>query len=316
MTDTYLVTGAMGCIGAWTLYYLHQQGKQAVAFDIVEDRHRLDLLLTKEEQADIPYAQGDIRDFDQVKAAFEQHGITHVIHLAALQVPACRANPVMGAQVNVVGTVNIFEAAVQTGLKHVAYASSVAVYGPPELYPPGVLTDDAPMLPRTLYGVYKVNNEDVAGIYYQDHGLSSAVLRPYTVYGLGRDQGITSEPTKAMLAAARGEDYHITFGGEMQFHYAPDMARQFILCAEQPLDGAHGFNLGTTPASVGDVVKIINDTTGINGTWDEKPLPFPVGADDVALKATYDTIYQTPIEQGVKETIAAFKARVDDGRIE
>lgn len=209
MNHTYLVTGGMGCLGAWALYHLHRQGKRAVCFDLSDDRHRLDLLLTPAEQAAITFVRGDLTDTQQVREVFAQHAITHVIHLAALQVPFCRANPPLGAQINVTGTVNIFEAARNTGVRHLAIASSVAVYGPPELYGAGLLSADAPVAPRTLYGVYKVANEMTAQVYWHEYAISSTVLRPYTVYGLGRDQGLTSEPTKAMAAAANGQDFHI-----------------------------------------------------------------------------------------------------------
>ena len=148
--------------------------------------------------------QGDLRDTDALKAVFAEHGVTHVIHLAALQVPFCRADPVLGAQVNVTGTVNIFEAARATGLGHVAFASSIGVYGPPSDFPPGLIPNDAPKRPRTLYGAYKVCNEGTALVYYEEYGITSACLRPYTVYGVGRNQGMTSEPTKALVAAATG----------------------------------------------------------------------------------------------------------------
>src|SRR5258708_2646134 len=124
---TYLVTGALGCIGAWTVYHLVQQGHKVVSFDLADHGHRIDMLLTPEEQQAVTFVRGDLVDTAQVLQTFNDHGITHVIHLAALQVPFCRANPVLGAQVNVVGTVNIFEAARQTGVSHLAYASSIAV---------------------------------------------------------------------------------------------------------------------------------------------------------------------------------------------
>ena len=111
-----------------------------------------------------------------------------------------------------------------------------AFYGPPGDFPPGLIANDAPQNPRTLYGVYKVCNEKTARVYYDDYGISSACLRPYTVYGVGRDQGMTSEPTHALVAGSKGQPYNIGFSGQMQFHFAPDVARQFILAAEQPLD--------------------------------------------------------------------------------
>jgi UDP-glucuronate 4-epimerase len=308
MTTTYLVTGGLGCIGAWTLYHLRRQDKQAVCFDLSDDRHRLDLLMSQDKQASINFVKGDLTDFNQVKGAFEAHHITHVIHLAALQVPFCRANPVLGSQVNVTGTVNIFEAARQTGVGHITFASSIAVYGPPEDYPPGLLAHDAPYHPRTLYGAYKVTNELTAQVYWQDYKLSSTVLRPYTVYGLGRDQGLTSDPTKAMLAAAKGEDFHIGFGGWQQLHFASDVAQQFIEAAEQPLGGAFAFNLGTPPVAISDVAQLIMQIKpGSRITHAEASLPFPEGCDGTELQRRFAKVYQTALEDGIRQTVDAFE---------
>ena len=115
--------------------------------------------------------------------------ITHVIHLAGLQVPTCRADPILGAKVNVLGTLAVFEAVRLAGdqVKRLVYASSAAVFGPPEKYPTGPLADDVPLVPATHYGVFKCCNEGNARIYFQDFGLSSIGLRPWTVYGVGRD---------------------------------------------------------------------------------------------------------------------------------
>jgi nucleoside-diphosphate-sugar epimerase len=298
----------MGCIGAWTLHHLVRQGKSAVSFDLSADRHRLDLLMSAEEQAAITFVTGDLTDTAQVQQVFADYGITHVIHLAALQVPACRANPVLGAKVNVTGTVNIFEAARQSGIQHIAYASSIAVYGPPELYDTPILPHDAPKLPRTLYGVYKVANEGLADVYWRDHRISSTGLRPYTVFGLGRDQGLTSEPTKAMQAAAHSESFHISFGGQMQFHYASDVARQFIAAAEIPLEGARCFNLGTDPIPVQAVADLIMQIVpGVTVTVSDTTLPFPHGFDDTELKRAFATIYETPLADAVAATIDGFR---------
>ena len=307
MSDVYLVTGGMGCIGAWVLYHLHRQGKQAVCFDLSDDRHRLDLLLSRDEQAAITFVRGDLTDGRQVLDAFTTHSVSHVVHLAALQVPFCRANPALGAQVNVTGTVNMFEAARQAGVLQLAYASSIAVYGPPSLYGPGLLPHEAPYAPQTLYGVYKVANEQTAKVYWNEYGVASMTLRPYTIYGLGRDQGMTSEPTKAMLAAARGEDFHIAFGGTMQFHYASDVAQQFLAAAEEPCQGALAFNLGTTPVAVSDVaLAIMAECPGVTITCADTLLPFPIGCDDSALRAHTTHVYETPLAAGVAATIAAF----------
>ena len=303
----------MGCIGAWALHHLVKDDMRVVSFDLSENRSRLNLLMSPEEQEAITFVKGDLTNSEQVKAVIDDHNVTHILHLAALQVPFCKADPIMGSRVNVVGTVNVFEAALQADIKHLALASSVAVYGPPEAYGPGLLATDAAFKPDTLYGVYKQANEGVARVYWQDKGISSVTLRPYTVYGVGRDQGLTSEPTKAMLAAAKGENYDISFGGKMQFHFASDVARQFIEAAEKPLEGANGFNLGTDPVAVSDLAALIEKVKpGCRVSCTDVSLPFPEGAASGAY-TDYSKVKVTGLEDGITQTIELFDACLAKG---
>ena len=193
-----LVTGAGGCIGSWTLALLTHAGVPAVAFDLSDDQRRPRLLMTEEELAKVPWVTGDIADTEAVTAAVAQHDIRAIIHLAALQVPFCKADPVAGAKVNVVGTVNVFEAARGCGLKRLAYASSIAAHS---FFP------EAPWL-ATLYGAYKLCDEMIARTYAGDWDVPSVGIRPGVVYGVGRDQGLTSKTTVAILAAAAERPLH------------------------------------------------------------------------------------------------------------
>lgn len=306
----YLVTGAMGCIGAWVLYHLTQQGKRAVSYDLSENRQRLNLLLEPEAQVGIQFVKGDLTNLGQLQGTLQEHGISHIIHLAALQVPFCRANPILGAQVNVVGTVTLFEAMRQAGLKHLMYASSVAVYGP------AVAGETPTLTPATLYGVYKVANEGTARVYWQDHGISSTALRPYTVYGLGRDQGVTSDPTKAMLAAVAGQPYHINFNGPCQYHFASDIALQCIAAAERPLGGAFTFNNGGTPVTSEEVVGLIREVIPNAAiTHSPAPLPFPAGFDGAALREAFPDLPETPLAEGIRQTMTGFERLLRAGRL-
>src|SRR2546425_12785060 len=124
-------------------------------------------------------------------AAVAGQGITHIIHLAALQVPACAADPPLGARVNVVGTLNAFETARRRPdlVKRVVYASSGAVFGPEEFYGGTTRPEGAPLWPGTHYGVFKQANEGNARVYFDSDGISSVGLRPSAVYGAGRHQG-------------------------------------------------------------------------------------------------------------------------------
>src|SRR5690606_15642034 len=139
--------------------HLVKRGERVVSFDISENRSRLNLLLTEDEQAKMTFVRGDLTNKAQVEETIRAHVVTHIIHLGALQVPFCKANPVQGALVNVVGTLNIFEGTIAADIGHVVYASSIAVYGPPEEYTSGLIEQTAPLKPSTLYGGYKQCNE-------------------------------------------------------------------------------------------------------------------------------------------------------------
>ncbi|MCI0712116.1 MAG: NAD(P)-dependent oxidoreductase [Chloroflexi bacterium] len=314
--NNYLITGSMGCIGAWTVRHLVKRGERVVSFDLSENRSRLNLLLSANEQAVITFVRGDLTDRAQVEETIKAHNITHIIHLGALQVPFCKANPVQGALVNVIGTLNIFEGAIATNIGHVVYASSIAVYGPPEEYPPGLIQHSALLKPSTLYGGYKQCNEQNAQVYRKDYGLSTTALRPYVVYGMGRDQGLTSDPTKAMLAAAAGQDYHIGFGGSAQYQFASDVALQFIEAADYPLDGAFAFNLGGRPAAMQEVVDAIREVVpDVAITFEATQLPFPPGFDDSTLRESMAQVFETPIVDGIQSTIEQFRECLRDGRL-
>src|SRR4051812_3248725 len=96
---------------------LLEAGARVVAFDLADNRRRAGLAMSEADMAPIAWEQGDIADPARLRAVAEQHGVTAMIHLAALQVPFCKADPVAGAKVNVVGTVNVLETARHLGLK-------------------------------------------------------------------------------------------------------------------------------------------------------------------------------------------------------
>ena len=241
MTPCVLVTGAHGCIGAWVVRELVERGERVVVLDQGGDPRRLLLLLDADRVSALDRVAVDVTDLEAVEEVLDSRSVSHVIHLAALQVPFCRADPPLGASVNVVGTVNIFEAARRRSdrIEMIVYASSIAAYDAVEAGGGAEMVGT----PGTIYGVYKRANEGTAQVYHQDHGVASVGLRPHTVFGPGRDQGLTSSPTTAMLAAAAGRPYRIGYGGLSQFQYAPDVARAFVQAAFCGHQGATVHNL-------------------------------------------------------------------------
>ena len=319
--ERFLITGAFGCIGAWAVKLLRDEGADVWTYDLPGNPHRLKLIMDDAQLERVGVIEGDITDQEQFRRAVAGNGITHIIHLAALQVPMVRANPVLGARVNVVGSTIVLETAKQLAdqVKGLAYASSVAVYGPVDHYPSGPLAHDAQFLPTTLYGVNKQDNEWTARIYWQDYQLKSTGLRPFFVYGPGRDQGISSLPSKAMLAAAAGRPYQITFDGSATYQHAGDCAKAFIIAARSGLEGAQVFNLGGAKASMSEVVAAIEaaapeakGTITVSGAQ----MPFPTDIDDSAVNAALGNLTWRPFAQGVKDTIEHFKSAIAAGRID
>lgn len=315
--ERVLVTGSAGCLGAWAVRELVHEGTPVTAFDISGDAHRLRLLLDEDELSRVTFRRGDIRDGAEVESAVREDGVTHIVHLAALQVPFCAADPVNGSLVNVAGTLNVLEAVRRSDgrVRGAAYASSIGVFGPASMYEGGKVYDDSPAAPATLYGAYKQANEWTARIYSADWGVGSAGLRPSVIYGPGRDQGLTSDATKAMLAGAAGKSGHLGYGGAVTYHHAQDAAAMFIAAARLEPDEALIFNVGGPVAETSEVAAAIDACCpGAETTYETDPFPLPSIIDGSGLEEVID-LPQRSIEDGIAGTVDDFRRLLAAGRI-
>jgi nucleoside-diphosphate-sugar epimerase len=307
VSERFLVTGVLGCLGAWVARAVLADGDDVVGYDLGENTARLDLVLGGD-AARVTLVRGDISDLDALERVLDEHEVTRLVHLAALQVPFVRANPPLGMRVNVAGTVNVFEAVSKRldRIPGVAYASSAAVYSASD---PSPAPEAGGSRPTTLYGVSKLADEGMARVYAADTGLPSIGLRPYVVYGPGRDQGMTAGPTLAMLAAARGEPYAIGYDGAAQYDYAPDVARAFVAAARAERAGAAVYNPPGAVASMEEVVAAIRAVVpDAEITWSGDPLPFPPQLEAVGFDREVGPFPRTPLDAGVAATIEHFRA--------
>jgi len=320
MIDHFLVTGAQGCIGAWIVKNLISEGVPVTVIDLDTNPRRLRQIATETEIARVNFVEGDIGDAPAVARLVEERGITHIIHLAGLQTPACQADPIAGARVNVIGTLAVFEAARRfpEQIQRIVYASSIGIFGDVDAYQ-GPVQDDSRPTPVSHYGVFKLTNEGNARIYWREHQISSIGLRPLTVYGPGRDQGMTSAPTKAMKAAVVGRTFTIPFSGRTNMLYVDDCAKTFIQCTRVPFQGAEVYNFSGDLVDIADIVgcieAVLPEAHGLIHVSGD-PMPFYPVIDDSRLRALTGVHARTSLRAGVEQTIQQFRELQRAGRLD
>jgi len=181
-----LVTGALGHIGMWVATRLLEEGDTVIAFDErMADFDRLATDELKAHAARIHQESGDVMDPAVLETLFEKHAgkIDGVIHIASIAgVPAFTEQPRRYVGLNVMGTVNVLEAARVHGVKKFTFISSGAVYGTRE---GPMLETDCPT-PSDLYGATKLSGEEMTLKFGDTYGMETVCTRVYFVYGPGR----------------------------------------------------------------------------------------------------------------------------------
>lgn len=292
-----LMTGGCGFLGAWIARRLLESGAGVRLFDRADDLTMVRAIVGDPANG-IECVKGDVTDTAQVADALA--GCDRVIHLAGWLTPACQADPIGGARVNVIGTLNVFEAARRHGVDHVVYTSSVGVFGPEDGRTPE---------PNTHYGAFKLANEGCARAYWTHDGISSVGLRVGVVYGPGREVGLSAGATLACRAAARGEDYVIGFSGATCLVYVEDVAATYAEVLTHPAAGAHVFNVPGEPTAVDAIIaEIRRHAPEIRLSATGAPQPFTADVPADALHARYPGIPKTSLREGVARTIAHYRA--------
>ncbi len=316
--EKFFITGGQGFIGAWMVRQLLREGTAFVLVDLESNDDILRQVLEPDQLGGLERKFGDVCDGAFVERAVGESGATHVVHLAGLQIPTCRENPALGARVNIIGTLNVFEAVRvhKDTIRSVVYASSGAVVGPAEDYPTTPIPDDAQHWPRTHYGIFKAANEGNARVYWQDHGVASVGLRPMAVYGVGREVGITSGPTKAIRAAVRGEEFTVPFTGVSSFNYAEDIAADFIGCARRHKEGALALNNPGETHSIDEFLRLIEEEIPsskgrLHCEGNEIPVAYDLG--EKGLESILGVVPHTPIAAGIRATAERFRVLGERG---
>lgn len=325
------VTGGQGFLGAYVIKDLLSRGSQVEVLDLKEAPDILEQVLSPDEQKSFSMRTIDIADGEKVKDAICNFKPTAVVHLAGVQIPTVRANPALGVSVNVLGTINVFEAVRELAMREgvppvpVAYASSGAVLGPSSDYAAG-----APLpaerdyhRPRTLYGVFKLCNEGTARIYWQDHKIPSVGLRPLTIFGVGREIGLTSGPTKAVKAAVLGRRFTIEVSGITGFHHVADVAALFVdtSVGASRIPGAHVCGIKGHVASYDDflleaakVLPEVSELASIKAGAPEVPIHGDVDESPLQVLAGREKLHMS-LAEAVAEMVSHFRDLQKRGKL-
>jgi len=227
-----IVTGGSGLLGASIVRLLvEEEGVRPVVMDLNPDPTRLDAVRDR-----IEYIEGDVSDADLLNATFARFRPTKVFHIAAVLGDTCESNPVLATRVNVVGFVNLLEAARSNGVEQVLFSSSGTTYGE-GLAAGEMLTDTTLQRPASFYGITKVFAESAGRFYRRKYGLDYRGIHYPAIVGPGlRESGVVTYASAMIEMPARGEPYTMPVGPEIRLSivYVEDGARALIMLGKAP----------------------------------------------------------------------------------
>ena len=305
--STVLVTGGAGLIGSHIIDRLidEEVGEIRVLDNLVRGRHAN--LAAAKARKDLKFIDGDVRDRDTVSKAVA--GCDYVFHQAAIRITLCAERPRECMDVLVMGTFNVFEAAIEHKVKKVVYASSASVYGGADVFP----TDEKhhPYNNRTLYGAAKVMNEGIARSFNEMYGLPSVGLRYFNVYGPRMD--VTGAYTEVFIRwldcidQDKRPQIHGDGSATMDFIFVEDIARANILAMKSDrVDDAYNVASGTETSLLG-LWEAMQRITGAHHLAPEFHPPRKVNpvprrlADTSRAKRDLGFVSQVGIEDGLRK---------------
>jgi len=251
-----LITGGNGFLGSQIVKQLVAIGQQVTVFDSSPISSRLAAV-----KDNINYVMGDILDLESIIESIKQYNVHRIIHLAYFRDIALQERyPTKAVKINCVGFNNILEAARLCDIERVVWASSVAVYGPPDLYREPVGEEQLPA-PATLYGACKYFNEYLAQQFYKVYGLETVALRPTVVYGEGRWYSGFSSVARDMFYDVITKKKVVISDGDkrLDWLYIEDAARAFVLAIQAEKIKSRVFNIAGEVATIAEAAGVLKD---------------------------------------------------------
>jgi nucleoside-diphosphate-sugar epimerase len=309
--DSYLVTGGAGFIGSHIVELLVCRGARVRVLDnfMTGTRENLGPFLGA-----VDLLEGDIRDLGTCRKAAE--GVDSVLHQAALaSVPRSIEDPILADAINVAGTLNMLVAALDAGAESFILASSSAVYGDEPELPQKEGKEGAPLSP---YAAGKLAGENYCRVFSSLHGLRTAALRYFNVFGPRQDPAsdYAAVIPRFIAKMLRGEAPAIHGDGEQSrdFIYVEDVAEANLLAAAAPSLRGEAMNIacgsGTT---VNALAEKINAALGTRiAPVHEAGRPGDVRHSTADISAAAERLGfrpAVPFEEGLEKTIRWYRER-------
>ena len=236
----YLVTGGAGFIGSHIAERLVRDGHTVRVLDDFSSGKETNLDSFRK---DIEIINGDIRDADLVKRA--TRGVEIVFHEAALgSVPRSVVDPLTTHEVNMTGTLNVFLAARDAGVKRVVYASSSSIYGETPVLPK---REDMIPQPLSPYALSKLVGEHYASVFKQIYGFEIVSLRYFNIFGPRQDpESQYAAVVPRFITALLSGKAPVVYGDGLQsrdFTYVDNVVNANLLASEAEGIGGRAFNV-------------------------------------------------------------------------
>jgi len=265
----------------------------------------------------VEFYENDIRDRG-IYGLFE--GIDAVFHLAAKNcISDCQADPIETAEINVTGTLNVFEAARRAGVRKIIYAESSALYEGISIFP----APESGIMPESFYAISKSASMNFAGAYRRFFGMTFTALRYFCVYGPVQDYRRTIPPVMSafIIQQLKGERPVIYGTGEKRrdFVYVDDVNDFHLLCLHDSRTDHETFNLGSGENhSVLEIYEIVSRLLGVRQEPEfrqDLPGEAQITLADISKASSLGWKPKTDLETGLFRAIEYIKSEMAAGRI-
>jgi NAD dependent epimerase/dehydratase len=310
-----LVTGAGGFIGSHLCEAAQAQGAQVRAFVHYNSRNDWGMLedLEARQLKEIEVVTGDLRDPDAVRRAVKGCGV--ILHLGALiGIPYSYSNPMDVVTTNVIGTLHVLQAALETGVARLVQTSTSEVYGTAQFVP---MDEGHPLHPQSPYAASKVASDKLAESYQRTYGLPVVIVRPFNCYG-PRQSPRAVIPTIITQALESSTVRLGRLDSLRDFTYVLDTVGGFLAAATAPGCVGETIQLGSAQeVSVTEIVQLVGSILGkklriISETQRRRPKTSEVERLFAANRKASELLHWQPrmsLLHGLQKTTEWFQSR-------